>query len=366
MANSQQKGNAIMTSGRNQLTRTVAAAAIVAGVAFAATARAEETLTIASWGGAYQDSQVKAYFEPFTKETGTKIVTDEWSGETAKLKGMVETGNTSWDVVDVLPGQALQGCDEGWLEPIDYDSLGGKDKFLPAAAFECAIGNVAYAYIIAYDEAKFPNGGPTTVADLWDVQKYPGPRSLRKSPQSTLELALLADGVAPADIYTVLGTSEGVDRAFKKLDEIKPHVKVWWGAGAQPPQLLADGEVTITTAYNGRIYDAVKNSGKAFKIVWDGAALDWDMWAIPKGTPKLELAKKFVAFASKPENLATQTKYIPYGPSSLEASSLVDPEILPHLPTAPENSTNSFSISAEYWADHDEELTQRFNNWLAQ
>lgn len=329
-------------------------------------ASAADSLTIASWGGAYQESQAKAYFEPFKKESGANIITDEWSGETAKLKGMVETGTTSWDVVDVEPGHALQGCDEGWLEPIDYDSLGGKDKFLPGAALECAIGNVAFAYIFAYDVSKFPNGGPATVADIWDVKNFPGARSLRKSPKSTLELALIADGVSPADVYKVLDTKEGVDRAFKKLDEIKPNVKVWWGAGAQPPQLLADGEVAITTAYNGRIYDAVKSSGKNFKIVWDGAALDWDMWAIPKGTSKLELAKKFVAFASKPENLAEQTKYIPYGPSSLEASKFVDASVLPNLPTAPENSKTSFSISAQFWADHDEELTARFNIWLAQ
>ncbi|EKJ94900.1 ABC transporter substrate-binding protein [Bradyrhizobium lupini HPC(L)] len=342
----------------------VSGLALVAVASAASPVLAEDTLTIASWGGAYQDSQNKAYFEPFAKASGTKIVSDEWSGETAKLKGMVETGTTNWDVVDVEPGHALQGCDEGWLEKIDYDSLGGKDKFLPGSALDCAIGNVAFAYVLAYDKAKFPNGGPKTVADIWDVKKFPGARSLRKSPKSTLELALLADGVAPADIYKVLETSEGVDRAFKKLDEIKPNVKVWWGAGAQPPQLLADGEVTMTTAYNGRIYDAIKNSGKDFQIVWDGAALDWDMWAIPKGTPRMELAKKFVAFASKPENLATQTKYIPYGPSAIDAAKFVDPAVLPNLPTAPENSKTSFSISAQFWADHDEELTERFNNWL--
>jgi putative spermidine/putrescine transport system substrate-binding protein len=338
-------------------------AALLAGTS--GLVHAADTLTIASWGGAYQESQAKAYFEPFKKESGANIVTDEWSGETAKLKGMVETGTTSWDVVDVEPGHALQGCDEGWLEKIDYDSLGGKDKFIPGSALECAIGNVAFAYIFAYDASKFPNGGPQTVADIWDVKKFPGARSLRKSPKSTLELALIADGVAPADVYKVLDTKEGVDRAFKKLDEIKPNVKVWWGAGAQPPQLLADGEVAITTAYNGRIYDAVKSSGKNFRIGWDGAALDWDMWAIPKGTSKLELAKKFVAFASQPKNLAEQTKYIPYGPSSLEAASFVDKDVLPNLPTAPENSKTSFSINAQFWADHDEELTERFNNWLA-
>ncbi|GGE01929.1 ABC transporter substrate-binding protein [Aureimonas endophytica] len=334
-------------------------------VLLAGGASAQESLNIASWGGAYQASQDKAFFQPFMKETGAKILTDEWSGETAKLKGMVETNNVTWDVVDVEPGHALQGCDEGWLQEIDYDSLGGRDKFLPGAALDCAVGNVAFAYVIAYDETKFPNGGPQTAADFFDVQKFPGARSMRKSPKSTLELALIADGVKPAEVYDVLKTKEGVDRAFAKLDAIKPNVKVWWGAGAQPPQLLADGEVAITTSYNGRIYDAVKQNGKPFKIVWDGAGLDWDMWAIPKGAKHEDLAKQFVAFASKPEQLAEQTKYIPYGPSNVDAAKMVPADILPNLPTAPENAKNSFSISAEFWADHDEELTERFNTWLA-
>lgn len=342
------------------------AAVLLTSGALASSAVADESISIASWGGTYQDSQAKAYFEPFTRSAGVKVLTDQWSGETAKLKGMVETKNVTWDVVDVEPGHALQGCDEGWLQPIDYGPLGGKDKFARGAALECGVGNAAFAYIIAFDAGKFPNGGPTTVADLWDVKKFPGPRSLRKSPKSTLELALLADGVPASDIYKVLSTKDGVERAFKKLDQIKPSVKVWWGTGAQPPQLLADGEVAITTAYNGRIYDAVKNNGKNFKIVWDGAALDWDMWAIPKGSPHPDLAKKFVAFASQPERLAAQTKYIPYGPSRSDASKFVDASVLPNLPTSPDNSKTAFSISAKFWADHDEELTARFNNWLAQ
>ncbi len=326
---------------------------------------AQEALTITSWGGAFQKSQENAYFEPFSRATGTKIITDEWSGETAKLRGMVETKTLSWDVVDVEPGHALQGCDEGWLEKIDYGMLGGRDKFLPGAALDCAVGNAAFAYVMAFDAGKFPKGGPTKVADIWDVKTFPGPRSLRKAPKSTLELALLADGVAPSDVYKILSTPAGVDRAFKKLDEIKPYVKVWWSAGAQPPQLLADGEVVISTAYNGRIYDAVKANGKNFKIVWDGAAIDWDMWAIPKGGKKLPLAQKFVSFASQPKQLVEQTKYIPYGPPRSDALSLVDPAMLPNLPTAPEHAKTSFSISSQFWADHDEELTERFNRWLA-
>ncbi|MBY5410760.1 ABC transporter substrate-binding protein [Rhizobium leguminosarum] len=333
----------------------------IAGAAFA-----EDTLTITSWGGAYTKSQEEAFFKPFAKETSAKILQDEWDGSTAKLKGMVETGQVTWDVVDVEPSHALQGCDEGWLETIDYSKLGGKDAFIDGAAMDCAVATIVFGTIYAYDAAKFPNGGPTTMADLFDTAKFPGPRALRKSPKTTLEFALIADGVKPAEVYDVLGTPEGVDRAFKKLDTIKKDVKVWWTAGAQPPQLLADGEVVMTTAWNGRIYDAVKNSGKNFKIVWDGQGMDFNLWAEPKGSKNKGLADKFVAFTVNPDVMAQQSKYISYGPTLKAAIAKVPPDILVDLPTAPENTKNAFVVSSEFWADHDEELTERFNKWLAQ
>ena len=329
-------------------------------------ALAQDALTVTSWGGAYSKSQEAAYYTPFTKETGVKILQDEWDGTTSKLKGMVETGQVTWDVVDVEAGHALQGCNEGWLEKIDYAKLGGKDAFVEGAAMECGVATIVFGTIYAYDTTKFPNGGPTTMADLFDAKKFPGPRGLRKSPKTTLEFALIADGVPPADVYKVLGTPAGVDRAFKKLDTIKKDVKVWWSAGAQPPQLLADGEVVMTTAWNGRIYDAVKANNKPFKIVWDGQGMDFDLWAQPKGGKKKELADKFVAFTMNPSVMAEQPKYISYGPTLKAAIAKVPADVLPHLPTAPQNAKNAFVVSAEFWADHDEELTERFNKWLAQ
>lgn len=335
-------------------------------LAMIAPALAEETLTVTSWGGAYTKSQEQAFFAPYSKETGVKILQDEWDGSTAKLKGMVETGQVTWDIVDVEPGHALQGCDEGWLDEIDYSKLGGKEAFIDGAAMDCAAATIVFGTIYAYDAAKFPNGGPTTMADLFDTAKFPGPRALRKAPKTTLEFALIADGVAPSEVYTALSTPEGVDRAFKKLDTIKKDVKVWWTAGAQPPQLLADGEVVMTTAWNGRIYDAVKNSGKDFKIVWDGQGMDFNLWAQPKGSPHKEAADKFIAYTMNPDVMARQSQYISYGPTLKAAIAKVPADILPDLPTAPENTKTAFVVSAEFWADHDEELTERFNKWLAQ
>ena len=350
---------------RQSITHFAATAAALAGLGSALPAHAQDTLTVTSWGGAYTKSQEKAFMEPFAKATGKKVLQDEWDGSPAKIKGMVETKQVTWDVVDVEPSHALQGCDEGWLEKVDYSKLGGKDKFIDGAAYDCAVGTIVFGTIYAYNADKFPNGGPQTMADLWDVKKFPGARALRKSPKTTLEFALIADGVPAKDVYKVLGTKAGVDRAFNKLEQLRPNVKVWWTAGAQPPQLLADGEVVMTTAWNGRIYDAVKNNGKHFKIVWDGQGLDFNLWAIPKGTKNLALAQQFVAFTVKPEVMATQSQYISYGPTLKAAMSKVPASIQADLPNAPANVKNAFVVSPQFWADHEEELTERFNKWLA-
>ena len=196
-----------------------------------------------------------------------------------------------------IPAAAIQGCAEGVLETIDWAKVGiDRSKFTGGDIYDCAVPTILYATVIAYDKDKLPNG-PTKIADLFDLQKFPGKRALQKDPFVNLEWALIADGVAIKDVYKVLGTPEGVDRAFKKLDTIKKDV-VWWEAGAQPPQLLADGSVVMTSSWNGRIYDANKNSGKHFEIMWDAQGLDWDLWAIPKGDPRMDDAYKFIAFAS--------------------------------------------------------------------
>jgi len=328
-------------------------------------AAAEESLTVVSWGGAYQESQREAYMTPFAKETGTKITEEEYNGEIAKIRAMVEAGNVTWDAVDVDTQTALAACAEGILETIDYAKIGvDRSKIIGGDIFDCAVPSILYSTIFAYDTDKL-NPGPTTINDLFDTQKFPGKRALQKGPFINLEWALIADGVPAADLYKVLNTPEGVDRAFAKLDTIKKDV-VWWDAGAQTPQLLADGEVIMGSTWNGRIFNAVKKEGKHFQIVWDAQAPDYDLWAIPKGTPRLDLAYKFLAFSTRADNQANQTKYISYGPANTDASALIDPAVLADLPSAPANMKTALTVDAGFWADKGEELRERFNAWLAQ
>ncbi len=209
-----------------------------------------------------------------------------------------------------------------------------------------------------------------TMADFFDLKKFPGKRGLRKGPKANLEFALIADGVAAKDVYKILATPAGVDRAFAKLDTIKSSV-VWWEAGAQPPQLLADGEVVMTTAYNGRIFNAVAGEDKPFEIVWDGQIWDLDLWVIPKNAPNKDLAMDFLKFSTGTKPLADQASYISYGPARKSSGPLVGKyhkkpiDMGPHMPTAPNNLKNAVQNDFNFWADNQDQLNERFNAWLA-
>ena len=345
----------------------------LSSLAFAAHA----DITVMSWGGAYGEAQTEAFVKPFVAATGKPTVMVDSDNPATPIKAMVEAGNVTVDVASVQYADAVRLCDEGILEPIDAaalpagsDGTPAADDFLKGAVTECGVSTDIWANVFAYDSTKFPEG-PTKVADFFDLEKFPGKRGLRKGAKAVLELALMADGVAPADVYATLSTPEGVDRAFAKLDTIKKDV-VWWEAGAQAPQLLADGEVAMTTAYNGRIFAAAQNEGKPFKIVWDGQIYENEMFVIPKGTPNMEQALEFIRFSTSTEGLRASAQQISYGPA--RKSSMKEELIFkdgktvmaPHLPTSPENMTNALETSSEFWVDHDSELNERFQAWLSQ
>jgi putative spermidine/putrescine transport system substrate-binding protein len=334
-------------------------AAAAAAIALIGSAHAD--VTVISFGGANQKAQAKAYYEPASK-VGVKVVPGEYNGEQAKIKAMVETGKVTWDVVEVESPELLRGCEEGLYEKLDYSKIGDKKDFLAKAVGDCGIGTFVWSTVLAYNADKL-KGAPASWSDFWDVKKFPGKRGMRKGAKFTLEFALMADGVKPAEVYKELATKAGVDRAFKKLDQIKPHIQ-WWEAGAQPPQLLASGDVVMSSAYNGRIAAAQKE-GKNLKVVWNGSIFDVDSWAIPKGSPNKADAYKFIAFASKPENQKVYSAEIPYGPTHRLAVAMIDKGIAAGLPTHPDNLKGAIPSSTQFWVDHSEDLEQRFNAWAA-
>jgi putative spermidine/putrescine transport system substrate-binding protein len=343
---------------------SAAGMALLAGLCLPGPASAQEAITVTSFGGAFEDAADNAWYKPFTEETGIQINKEQYDGGLAKLRAMVEAGNTTWDVLDLESNDAIAGCDEGLLQPLDPELLGGAEDFIEGAVLPCAVASMVWATVYAYDTTKLETA-PTTMADFFDTEKFPGKRGLRKGPKGTLEWALIADGVPVGEVYQVLGTPEGVDRAFAKLDTIKDDI-VWWEAGSQPPQLLADGAVVMTQAYNGRIYDAVKDENKPFEIVWDGQLYDYEWWGIPTGTEHKEAAEKFISAASQADRIGQLSNFIAYAPPRKSAIPKVNAEILPHLPTAPDNFGNALQIDAEFWADNFDELNNRFTTWLGQ
>lgn len=338
---------------------------------------AQDAITVVSWGGAYANSQIKAYHEPFAQQFGIKVNSVDYNGGLAEIKAQVEANNVSWDVVDVELSDAVKGCDEGLLEPIDKSILApapdgspAEKDFLPGTLTECAVTTIIWSTVFAYDDSRIGDKKPTKIADFFDTKTWPGKRGIRKNPKTTLEMALMADGVPTDQVYATLETPEGVDRAFAKLDTIKKDI-IWWDAGAQPPQLLADGEVVMTNAYNGRIFNAAVTEKKAFVIVWDGQIWDLDMWAMPKGGKNQEAALKFIAFSTDTQRLADQAKWIAYGPARKSSIPLLGKhaeagvDMAPHMPTAPENFKNALQTGYEFWADNQDSLNERFNAWLA-
>ncbi len=340
---------------------TVAAAAL--SVTAIGTQVSARDLTVVSWGGAYQEAQRKAYFEPYIEQYGP-LSDEAYNGELARIKAMVETGDVTWDVVQFEAAEMVNACFEGMLEPLDWSRLGDTENLSPLAKMgDCGIATIFYSTILAYNADRIGDDAPQSWADFWNTEKWPGKRGLRRTPTFTLEIALLADGVAPDEIYDVLSTAEGLDRAFAKLDEIKGDIQ-WWEAGAQPPQWLAAGDVVMTAAYNGRISSAV-DEGQPFEIVWNGQVFTLDGWGIVAGTDNLDKAYDFLALTNVVENQARLATEIPYGQMNSKVVDMVSPEVAAKLPTNPANRTNEVQYDASFWIDNIEQISERFNNWAS-
>jgi putative spermidine/putrescine transport system substrate-binding protein len=337
----------------------VVAAAALGAATSVALAR---DLTVVSWGGAYQDGQKEVFFKPFNA-TGTKLLDEAWDGGLGVLRTKIKGGNNTWDVVQVEADELEVGCDEGLYEKLDAAKIGGANRYLAGAVHACGVGAIIYNLVLAYDGDKL-KATPSGWADFFDTSKFPGKRAVRNGAKWNLEIALIADGVKAADVYKVLATPAGVERAFKKLDTIKKDL-VYWKSGAQPPQMLAAGDVVMTTAYNGRITAANDKDKKNFKMVWKDTPYTMDSWVIMKGTPNKADAEKLVEFMGRAENQAKLPKYIRYGVTNRDASKQIDPGLMGDLPTNPANLNQAFPDNVKFWIDNIDKMTERWNKWAA-
>ena len=347
------------------LTALCASLALLASTLGTTASAQERELRIVSWGGSFQAAQRKVYFEPFTKETGIKIKEDEWAkSNMAVVEAMVKSGKITWDIIDQGGMDIIAACDAGIVEPLDIEALGGKDRFLPGAVYECGIHTTIAAEIPAYNSDKFPGEKPDSLADFYDVAKFPGKRGMRKVAWANLEVALIADGVSPADMYDVMATDEGLERAFKKLDTIKPHV-IWYTGNAEGIQMLVDGEVAMLHMSNARVTDAAITHKKPLKIIWDGAIHSGDVLAIVKGSPNKDLAMEFLKFANRHDVQMEWPKVYKYGPVLKSVVAATPEELGRDMPSHKDNLKNYLVADSYFYGDHGADLEKRFNAWLA-
>lgn len=340
-------------------------------------------MTLVSWGGAYQASQVKAYVEPYlAMHPEVSVVWDESSAEaTAKMRAMTEAGNVTWDLVDAVASDAMRMCDEGLIEEIDFDNdlaaapdgTSATEDFGDLLVSDCFVPQIVYSTTFGYRTDLVGATPPTSVCAIFDLDAYPGKRALQKRPIDNMEWALFCDGVAKDEIYSTLSTPEGVQRALDKLGTIKDSV-VWWSAGAETPQLLADGEVIMGSTYNGRLFSAIAEQNQPIAMLWDMQSFDLDGWVVPANLPADRKARvmDFLKFATDTQRLADQAKFISYGPARKSSAPLVGKhadlgiDMAPHMPTDPANATNVHIYDYEWWADNRDDLDAKFQAWLAQ
>lgn len=346
---------------RSKRVAVAAVAALTAAVAGCGgdSSSGEKTLTVVMWGGSAQEAHVNSYITPWAEENGITVLQDQPT-DYAKLRAQVEAGKVSWGIVQVEPNFAVTACREGLLEKIDT-SVVDTSPLDPQFVSECAIPVLQYAFTIAYNTDVFPDDHPTSWADFFNVEKYPGKRGFWRSVTSGIfEAALLADGVPADQLYPL-----DIDRAFRKLDSIKEHI-VFYDTGDQQVQLVASGEAPLVQAWNGRIFQAAQQ-GQPVANEWNEHFLSYDTVVIPRGYPNADLAQQWMAhFIYDLEGQAADAVASAFTPVNDEALALLDAEIAAELPTSAQNaSQRAIVIDYTYWAEHYDQITERFNEWLA-
>ncbi|TBU88662.1 ABC transporter substrate-binding protein [Phytopseudomonas dryadis] len=319
-------------------------------------------INVVSFGGSVREAQRQAFYRPFKEATDVLVVNGSYNGQFDKLRRMQAMQHVTWDVMEVESPELARGCEEGLFRPLSESLQREAGDLLPGALRPCGVGTFVWSMALAYDTERLSQA-PRNWADFWDVQRFPGGRGLRQGAKYNLEFALLADGVPASEVYTRLATAAGVEQAFRKLDELRPHIR-WWQAGEEPVRRLADGGVVMSAAYSGRI-GAAQDQGAKLGLVWAGSIYDFDFWAIPRGSINVQEAERFIHFASQAEPQRAFAELIPYGPVNRQATSSLSAERAARLPTAEANMRDALAIGVDFWAEHGDALEQRFTAWLA-
>jgi putative spermidine/putrescine transport system substrate-binding protein len=350
---------------------------VIAALIYFLFLRKAPVLTAVTWSGNYGRAQASALFLPYSQKTGINVHIAQYDGGLDELRKQVSHKQYSWDTIDLELPDAIAACREGLLEPIDTTTLPNgangepaASDFVPNALGPCWVGSVVYSQLIAYAPARFGSARPIALSDFFDIARFPGPRAMRSSSAKfNLEMALLADGVAPKDIYRVLSTDQGVERALAKLDTIRGAI-VWWTRTSEPAAMLLDGRAAFATILNGDVYTAAIHH-RGLGTIWDRQLYELDVFGIPKGNPKRDMAMSFIRFATSAPSLAGVSNWVPYGPARRSALKLVgkNPELgiamRGFLPTAPEHFGTAFAVDDRWWQANGARISPRWQAWLS-
>ena len=339
-------------------------------LAFSFQTASAEQITVVSWGGSYGKAQHRALFTDASNHSGIAINRESGASMT-KTCLQVQSGSVTWDLVVTGSGGAAAAAADGCLEKIDYSVVDVSD-FYPGLYTDYCVGSDVFATVMAWNTDKYGEpgspGAPSSWADFWDVKKFPGTRAYRaNNVDGALEPALMADGVPPEKVYEVLATPEGKRRAINKIRELKPHIAVFWGSGAQQAQLMKDAEVDMSTGWNGR-FDNAKKDGAKVGYTFNQALLDYDCFAMPKGAPNKEVAMRFLAEVSKPQYQANLPFYITYGPTNRKAYEMTKApkELIESLPSHPKNVPLMLPVSLDWYAKHKNEALELYMELMSE
>ncbi|MEQ8801406.1 ABC transporter substrate-binding protein [Haliea sp.] len=350
------------------LTRALSRLGILCACSLAIPALAQNSLNVVSWDGAYVKSQILGFIRPYEEAAGIRVNVLEYGGGIEEIRRQVRSWNVSWDVVDLELFDAIRACEEGLLETIDPDSLPpapdgtpARRDFISVSLMPCGVGNVVGSTVVSYHRDRIDRA-PEKLADFFNLRDFPGRRGMRRSPQGNLEWALIADGVQREDVYRVLSTDEGLDRAFAMLSSIKPAID-WWRSGEEAIRMLETGQVAMSSVYSGRIHDAVAR-GEALAILWDHQVWFYDVWSVPRNGRNTAQAMDFIRFATSTESLAAQANHIPYGPVRRSSMPLVKEDMRKILPTTETHLATAIELDAQWWSDNMDRINIRFQRWL--
>jgi len=364
-----------ISSGCFAISATLALTASVAFAQSGETAMAQMApkpeITFTSWTGPYMRSQMLGFVRPYENETNSRVHVAHYGGGISEIRDQVESANVIWDVVDLTQADSLRACEEGLLEdlsgidlPNGSDGTSAKEDFVDGALNDCGVGVIVWATAFAHSASAYADNAPSTIADFFDTDAFPGKRAIRNDPTVIMEWALMADSVAREDVYATLETEDGVAQAFAKMDSIRSGLQLWQ-AGREPVRMLNSGDVTMSMIWATTGATAAKEEGADFAVNMDGRVIELDLFGIPKGSRFVDEAKDFIRYASSTNSLANMVGFLPNGPTRKSSLSRLSDDTLQQIPNGPAYEDKAFIMSdAKWWAANHGRLEEAFQAWL--